>query len=143
MTVQIPESHKDLLIEPIDGVLTTLMPDGQPQMSIVWADYDGQHVLINTTLERQKGQNMLANPKVNVLMIDPKNVARFLEVRGEVEEITQEGAIAHADKQTQAYSNGVQRRFYGDIYPEDQQEKETRVIVKISPKKVTTNAIFS
>ena len=143
MAATIPESHLDLLLEPIDGVLTTMMPDGQPQMSIIWADYDGQYVLINTTLERQKGKNMVANPRVNVLMIDPQNVARFLEVRGEVTEITQEGAIAHADKQTQAYSNGAQQRFYGDIYPEGRQEKETRVIVKILPKKVTTNAIFS
>lgn len=143
MTAIIPDSHLDLLLEPIDGVLTTLMPDGQPQMSIVWGDYDGQHVLINTTLERQKGQNMLANPKVNVLMIDPKNVARFLEVRGEVTEITQEGAIDHADKQTKAYTKNAKERFYGEIYPLEQQEKETRVIVKILPKKVTTNAIFS
>ncbi len=119
------------------------MPDGQPQMSIVWADYDGQYVLINTTLERQKGKNMVANPKVNVLIIDPKNVARYLEVRGEVSQINQEGAIAHADKQTKAYSNGAQKRFYGDIYPEEQREKETRVIVKIDPRKITTNAIFS
>jgi PPOX class probable F420-dependent enzyme len=119
------------------------MPDGQPQMSIVWADYDGQYVLINTTLERQKGKNMVANPRVNVLIIDPSNGARFLEVRGEVTEITQECAVAHADKQTQAYSNGAQKRFYGDIYPEEQQVKETRVIVKIYPKKITTDAIFS
>jgi len=143
MTAIIPDSHLDLLLEPIDGVLTTLMPDGQPQMSIVWGDYDGQYVLINTTLERQKGQNMLANPKVNVLMIDPKNVARFLEVRGEVTEITQEGAIDHADKQTKAYTKNAKERFYGEIYPLEQQEKDTRVIVKILPKKVTTNAIFS
>lgn len=143
MTAQIPESHRDLLLRPVNGVLTTIMPDGQPQMSIVWADYDGQCVLINTTLERQKGKNMLANPKVNVLMIDPQNVTRFLEVRGEVVEITQAGAIAHADKQAQAYSNGAQQRFYGDVYPKERQAKETRVIVKISPKKITTNAFFA
>ena len=143
MTSAIPESHQDLLLQPVNGVLTTMMPDGQPQMSIVWADYDGRFVLINTTLERQKGKNILANPKVNVLMIDPKNGVRYLEVRGEVVQITQEGAIAHADKQAQAYSNGTQQRFYGDIYPEEQKKKETRVIVKISPKKITTNAIFS
>ena len=143
MAATIPESHLDLLLDPVDGVLTTMMPDGQPQMSIVWADYDGEHVLINTTLERQKGKNMLTNPLVNVLMIDPKNVARFVEVRGEVVEITQDGAIAHADRQTRAYSNDTKRHFYGDIYPKGQQQKETRVIVKISPKKVTTNAIFS
>jgi hypothetical protein len=111
-------------------------------MSVVWLDYDGEYVLINTTLERQKGNNMRLNPKVNVLVIDPQDGARFLEVRGEVEEITQEGAIPHADKQTRAYSDNAKQRFYGDIYPEEQQAKETRVLVKISPKKITTDAIF-
>ncbi len=143
MSSAIPETHLGLLLLPVEGVLTTLMPDGQPQMSIVWADFDGQHVLINTTLHRQKGKNMQANPKVNVLLIDPKNGARFVEVRGEVVEITQKGAIAHADKQTQAYSSYLKQRFYGDIYPVEQQDKETRVIVKISPKRITTDAIFS
>jgi len=143
MTNKIPESHLDLLLDPVNGVLTTIMPDGQPQMSIVWADYDNELVLINTTLERQKGKNMQANPKVNVLLIDPKNGSRFLEIRGEVAGYTQVGAISHADKQTRAYSNNKQKRYYGDIYPVEQQEKETRVIFQIIPKKVTTDAIFS
>jgi PPOX class probable F420-dependent enzyme len=143
MTALIPESHSELLPRPVHGVLTTMMPDGQPQMSIVWVDFDGKRILINTTLERQKGKNMQTNPMVNVLVIDPKDGARFLEVRGEVAEITQDDTIAHADRQTQAYSNGVNRRFYGDVYPEEQMAKETRVIVKISPKKITTNAIFA
>ena len=143
MTNQIPASHQDLLLEPVNGVLSTMMPNGQPQLSIVWVDYDGEYVLINTTLERQKGKNMQANPKVNVLVIDPRDSARFLEVRGEVVEITQEGAIPHADKQTRAYTNNAQQRFYGDIYPEEQQEKETRVIARILPKRITTDAIFA
>ena len=142
MSAIIPESHQDLLLQPVDGVLTTMMPDGQPQMSLVWSDFDDKHVLINTTLERQKVKNMRANPKVNVLVVDPHNGARFLEVRGEVVEITPEGAISHADKQTQAYSDNAKQHFYGDIYPLEQQEKETRVIVKILPNRVTTNAIF-
>ena len=143
MTVKIPESHLDLLLQPINGALTTMMPDGQPQMSIVWADYDGENVLINTSLERQKSQNMQHNPKVNLLLIDPQNGARFLEVRGIVDEITEEGAIPHADKQTRAYSNNAKQRFYGDIYPEDQQLRESRVLVKISPIKITTDAVFN
>jgi PPOX class probable F420-dependent enzyme len=143
MTSPIPESHQDLLLEPVHGVLSTMMPDGQPQMSIVWVDFDGEHVLINTTLERQKGRNMRANPRVNVLVIDPKNASRFLEIRGDVVEITENGAIPHADKLTRAYTNNAQQHFYGDIYPEEQQEKETRVIVRILPKKITTDAIFA
>jgi len=143
MTTLIPKSHSELLLRPIHGVLTTMMPDGQPQMSIVWVDFDGEQVLINTTLERQKGKNMQTNSKVNVLVIDPQDGTRFLEVRGDVTEITQDGAIAHADKQTRLYTNNVKLRFYGDVYPEEQMAKETRVIVKIIPKKISTNAIFA
>ena len=139
----IPDSHKDLLVDPVHGVLTTMMPDGQPQMSVVWVDFDEMHVLLNSTLERQKGKNMQKNPKVTVLVIDPDDGARFIEVRGEVVEITQEGAIEHADKLTQAYSGGKQQQFYGDVYPEETKDKETRVVYKILPTKVNVNAIFS
>ena len=140
MAVPIPDSHRDLLVEPIDGVLSTMMPDGQPQSSIVWTDYDGAYVLINTTLERQKGRNMRANPKVALLVIDPQNVSRWIEVRGNVVEICRDGAEAHADKLTQLYTGN--KRFYGDIYPVEQKQKETRVIVKIEPIKVSLDAIF-
>lgn len=143
MSMNIPDTHIDLLINPIHGVLTTMMPDGQPQMSIVWVDFDGKHVLINSTLERQKGRNMQNDPKVNVLVIDPKNLDRYIEIRGDVVEITHEGAIKHANKQTRAYTNNKKQQFYGDIYSVETKEKETRVIFKIRPTKVNVNAIFS
>lgn len=141
MTTTIPDTHLDLLQTPVHGVLTTIMPDGTPQSSIIWVDYDGEYVLINTTLERQKGRNMRANPKVTILVLDPKNSSRWIEVRGEVKEITQEGAEDHADKLTQRYCAN-KLHFYGDIYPIEQKQKETRVIVKVQPRKVCLDAIF-
>jgi PPOX class probable F420-dependent enzyme len=140
MAVYIPATHRDLLVSPIHGVLSTLMPDGQPQSSMVWVDYDGTSILINTTLERQKGRNMCANPMVALLVIDPQDDSRWIEVRGRVVEITREGAEAHADALTRRYSD--KGHFYGDIYPVEQREQETRVIVKIEPIKVSLNAIF-
>ncbi len=140
MPLTIPDSHRDLLLRPVHGVLTTMMPDGQPQSSMVWADYDGHRVLINTTLERQKGRNMQANPRVTLLIIDPDNVSRWIEVRGRVVEFTEDGAEAHADKLTRQYTG--KQRFYGDIYPVEQKQRETRVIVKIEPIKVSLDAIF-
>jgi PPOX class probable F420-dependent enzyme len=140
MAVTIPDTHRDLLLGPIHGVLSTMMPDGQPQSSIVWVDYDGTYVLINTTLERQKGRNMRTNPKVALLVVDPKDGSRWIEVRGKVVEVRREGAEAHANKLTQRYTG--KQRFYGDIYPVEQQQKETRVIVKIEPMKVSLDAIF-
>jgi PPOX class probable F420-dependent enzyme len=136
----IPDSHRDLLDGAIHGVLSTMMPDGQPQSSVVWADYDGQYILINTTLERQKGRNMQRNPKVTLLIIDPKNGSRWIEIRGRVVEITEGSAEAHADKLTQLYTG--KQHFYGDIYPVQQRERETRVIVKIEPVKISLDAIF-
>jgi PPOX class probable F420-dependent enzyme len=141
MMITIPNTHFDLFQAPVHAVLTTIMPDGTPQSSLIWVDYDGEYVLVNTTLERQKGRNMRMNPKVGVLVIDPKNSARWIEVRGQVKEMTQEGAEEHADKLTQRYCKNKQH-FYGDIYPVEQKHKETRVIVKIEPRKVSLDAIF-
>jgi PPOX class probable F420-dependent enzyme len=140
MAVPIPETHRDLLQTPVHGVLTTMMPDGAPQSSIVWVDYDGEHVLLNTTLERQKGRNLRRNPKTTLLVIDPKDSSRWIEVRGKVVEMTTTGAEAHADTLTQRYT--TKRHFYGDIYPVEQKHKETRVIVRIEPLKVSLDAIF-
>ena len=141
MQTAIPDSHVDLLQSAVHGVLTTMMPDGMPQSSVVWTDYDGEYVLINTTLERQKGRNMRDNPRVTVLVIDPQNSARWVEVRGLVKELTTDGAEAHADKLTQRYCQG-KHHFYGDIYPPEQKYKETRVIARIEPIRVAMDAIF-
>src|SRR5574340_836282 len=129
MAISIPDTHRDLLFAPVHGVLSTLMPDGQPQSSIVWTDYDGTYICINTTLERQKGRNMCSNSKVALLVIDPKNDSRWIEIRGNVVQISRDGAEAHADKLTQHYTG--KQCFYGDIYPIEQKHKETRVIFKI------------
>jgi PPOX class probable F420-dependent enzyme len=137
----IPDSHRDLLARPVYGVLATMMPDGQPQSSLVWVDYDGAHVLINTTMERQKCRNMRANPKVALLVVDPANAERWIEVRGQVAHITRAGAIAHADKLTQRYTG--KPHFYGDVYEAERERQETRVIVEITPVKVARDAIFS
>jgi PPOX class probable F420-dependent enzyme len=138
----VPTTHLDLLVQPIHGVLSTIMPDGQPQMSVVWVDLDGDYVVINTALESQKGKNMQENPKVNLLVIDPNNASRFVEIRGEVVEITQEMAIEHANKQTRAYSGGEKNLFYGDVYKAETKDKETRSVFRILPIKVNVNAIF-
>jgi PPOX class probable F420-dependent enzyme len=142
MTITIPDSHRDLLLEPVHAVLTTMMPDGQPQSSIIWADYDDEYVLFSTTLERQKGRNMQANPKVTLLVIDPKNGNRWIEVRGVVAEMIQDGVEVFADRLTRLYTDNRKQRFYRDMFPVEQQQKETRVLVKIEPVKIALDAIF-
>lgn len=138
MSVAIPSSHLDLLTRPFHGVLTTMMPNGQPQSSLVWCDYDGECACINTTLERQKGRNISVNPKATLLVVDPEDTSRYLEIRGEVE-MVQAGALQHLDELTRQYTKHP--RYYGFVFPVEQQEKETRVICRLHAKKITLDAI--
>ncbi len=130
----IPDSHRNLLEGPVFAVLTTLMPDYQPQSSVVWADFDGEYVLINTAKGRTKERNMAQRPKVSVLALDTNQPYRWIEVRGEVVEITEEGGVEHIDKLARMYTG--QPGYYGYVAPAAQREKETRVICKIKPTRV-------
>lgn len=140
MTKPIPASHLDLLTGPIHGVLTTLMPNGQPQSSLVWCDFDGECARVNTSLERQKGQNMSRNPMISLLIVDPENTARFIQIRGEAE-LIREGALVHLDEITRQYTKHPQ--YYGYVFPIEKQSHETRVICRIHARKITLNAIHS
>jgi PPOX class probable F420-dependent enzyme len=136
--VAIPASHLDLLSRPIVGVLTTMLPSGQPQSSLVWVDHDGSCARVNTTLERRKGRDICANPKVSLLIVDPDDTSRFIQIRGEVELVT-DGAEAHLDELTRQYTRHPP--YYGFIYPAEQRERETRVICRIHARRLTLDAI--
>jgi len=137
-TVPIPASHADLLTGTACGVLTTLTADGHPRSSVVWVDLDGDCACVNTTLERWKGRDMLADPRVSLVVVDPEDTSRFLQIRGEVELIT-EGAEAHIDELTRRCTG--QRRYYGGIYPVARRDEETRVIARIHARRITLDAI--
>ena len=115
-------------------------PDGQPQSSLVLVDYDGECAMINTTLERQKGRNLLANPKVSLLVVDPDNTARFVQTRGDAELVFAD-AVDHLDELTRSYTR--RPAYYGFIHPIDQRECETRTIVRIHAQRTTLDAIHA
>lgn len=138
MPIPIPESHLDLLIRPVPGVLTTMLPDGQPQSSLVWCDYDGECAQINTSRQRQKGRNMAVNPKVSLLIVDPEDTSRYIEIRGEVE-LVEDGALEHLDQITRQYTQHPQ--YYGYVFPFEKKAKETRIICRIHASKITLDAI--
>jgi PPOX class probable F420-dependent enzyme len=138
MSLPIPQSHRDLLTRPLHGVLTTMMPDGQPQSSLVWCDDDGACACVNTTRQRQKGRNMRANPRVTLLVVDPDETARYIEIRGEVE-LVEDGALAHLNALTRQYTRHPQ--YYGYIYPVEQQARETRIICRIHATRFSLDAI--
>lgn len=101
--VKIPEKFLDLFHKPAFAHLATLMPDGSPQVTPVWIDYDGNHLLVNSARGRQKDRNMKRDERVAVEILDPDDPYRFLQVRGRVVEITEQGAEAHIDKLANKY----------------------------------------
>ena len=138
--VPIPASHADLLTRPICGVLTTIGADGRPQSSLVWLDTDGACAQVSTTLERQKGRNLLRNPKVSLLVVDPNDTGRFIQIRGDAELITG-GSVDHLDRLTRKYTRHPS--FYGHVYPVEQASRETRVICRIHARRITLDAIHA
>ena len=134
----VPASHIDLLTRPICGVLTTMLPDGQPQSSLVWVDWDGACPNVNTTLERQKARNVVANPAVSLLVVDPDDTGRFIQIRGDAELVC-DGAAEQLDRLTRRYTGHP--GYYGWIYPIEQRARETRVTCRIHPRRVTLDAI--
>lgn len=126
MPEAIPEKYRDLFSKRAFGSLATLMPDGQPQVTPVWVDLEGDLVLINTAKGRQKDRNLRRDPRVALAIIDPENPYRYLEIRGKVSEITEDGADAHIDKMAKKYLGA-------DKYPY-RQPGEVRVLYKIQPE---------
>ena len=129
MSEAIPDKYRDLFTKRAFASLATLMSDGRPQVTPVWCDVEGDYVLVNSAKGRQKDRNIRRDPRVALAIIDPENPYRYLEIRGRVVEITEDGADAHIDKMAKKYL-GV------DKYPY-RQANETRVLYKIQPEHTT------
>ena len=127
MASAIPEKYADLMDKKIFAGLATLMPDGTPQVTPVWIDFDGSHVLFNTAVGRQKDKNLQQDGRVSVMLVDPDNQYRYLEIRGRVVERTTDGADEHINKMAKKYLNQ-------DVYP-FRSPSEVRVIYKIEPER--------
>jgi len=132
----IPASHLDLLQQPIVVVLATVMPGGQPQVNCVWCLYDGTHLRLFTWRGTQKERNLRQRPQATILVIDPQNPYRYLEIRGTVEEVTSDGAEALADQLTQRYVN--QPTFFGHVESEEKRDHIKLVACRIRPTRVVT-----
>ena len=125
MSEAIPEKYADLFRKRAFGSLATLMPDGWAQVTPVWVDYDGTHVVFNSARGRLKDRNVRRDPRVTITVIDPDNPYRYLEILGRVVEITERGAEEHIDYLAKKYLGA-------DKYPY-RQPGEVRVIYKVKP----------
>ena len=122
------DKAKAFLKEPVIVHIATLMKDGSPQVTPVWADTDGEHIVINTSEPRQKTRNMERDGRVGLSIMGMENSQRGMQVRGIVREITKTGANDHIDS--------LSLRYTGNPKYQRHQEGVDRVIVRIEPTRI-------
>ena len=126
----IPDKYLDLMNDKIAFAhLATLMPDGSPQVTPVWFDYVGGAIRVNSARGRVKDRNMKEGARVALSILDPDNPYRYLQIRGRVRRVTEDGAAAHIDSLAKKYLDK-------DKYP-FAQPGDVRVIYEIEPERVS------
>ncbi len=126
----IPETFKDLFRKKAFAHVATLMPDGSPQVTPGWCDFDGTFIRINSAKGRVKDKNLRRDPRVALALQDPDTPYRYLQVRGRVVEISEQGADDHIDS--------LAKKYLGkDTYP-NRRPGEVRVTYTIKPERAFT-----
>lgn len=112
--------------EPNVAVVAALRPDGTAHQTVVWVDWDGEHVLLNLNTERAKLEYLRRDPRVSVLVLDRDDPFRWIGIEGRVTEVTPEGAYEHIVRQAGVY---LGRESY------QLQPGEERILVRIAPER--------
>ena len=125
----IPADYLDLLQQKTTFAhLATIMPDGTPQVTPVWFDYTNGKIRVNSAKGRVKVRNMQEGAPVALSILDPDNPYRYIQIRGRVEHVTEEGASAHIDSLSKKYL-GKDKYPYGE-------PGQVRVTFEIEPSAV-------
>lgn len=126
--MNIPASHRDILEGKNFAHIATLMPDGTPQVTPVWIDVEGDLVLFNTSVGRQKDRNLKRNPAVALSCHDQENPYRYIQIRGTVVSSSTEGADTHIDRMAKKYTGA-------DTY-QNRRPNEQRIIYRIKAEHI-------
>jgi PPOX class probable F420-dependent enzyme len=128
MAVQLTPQQRKLLDDKNFAWVATVGPDGAPQLTTVWVEYDGKHVVFNTEKKRAKLRNLERDPRVSISVADANNPYHYIEIRGRVVEITEQGGFDGIDR--------LAKKYIGqDKYPWNKPD-DVRMVVKIEPEKL-------
>jgi PPOX class probable F420-dependent enzyme len=127
MSTQLPDAAKKLLDAGSYVTVATLMKDGSPQTTLLWATYEGDDLLLSTLVGRAKERNWRRDPRVSVLILDASNPYTFVEVRGTVS-MTTDGGPELIDRLSHLYT--------GEPYTGDDGTDHVRVVARVTPERV-------
>jgi PPOX class probable F420-dependent enzyme len=122
---KLTEEHVRLLKGRNFASVATVGPDGLPQVTPNWVDWDGEHVVINTAEGRVKPRNIRERPVITVCVVNHDNPYQYVAITGPAE-ISEDGAEEHI--------NELSHRYFGRDYPYVEGEK--RLIVRVMPRRV-------
>ena len=108
------------------ATLATVGASGRPQQSVVWFLAEGDDIRISLSSGRQKTVNLQKNPACSLLILDPGNSFRYLEVRGQAKVTTDEDYV---------FATKVGAKYGADLRQYDA-PGEARLIVTIVPERV-------
>lgn len=131
--VALPDIAKHWIDTREFATIATVLPDGQPHLSVVWLDRDGDDLLISTVKGRRKHLNLERDPRATVLIYPREQPYNYVEVRGTVT-MTEEGGRELIDRLNDAYHPGAGR------YTHDDGTDNVRVVLRLTPSKVVLRA---
>lgn len=130
MPQKLPDGAEVFFDEPYYATISTVEPDGQPQVTVVWTKRDGDDILISTVRGRRKERNLRARPQATVFVLDPENPWHYVEVRG---------TVTLEDDPEKKLIHELSHKYVGEPYRRDRPEDE-RVIIRVTPTKVNFNS---
>jgi PPOX class probable F420-dependent enzyme len=119
----------DLLRGRALSFIATTMPDGSPQLTEVWVDTDGQHVIVNSVTTHLKVRNIQRDPRIAITVADPADPSAYFQIRGRVTGMTTDGAADHIER--------MSRKYLGTPYPWYGGRDQVRILLTITPEHVS------
>ena len=128
MPAKIPAEGRRLLDGKNFACLATLMKDGSPQVAPVWIDRDGDTIILNATISRQRTRNLNRDPRVAICIFDQNNLYSNVSIRGKAVEITEKGGEEHIDKMNLKYRGTPKYAFHNP--------KDPRVLIRVEATRI-------
>ena len=129
---RLTEPQRAFLENSFVGVVTDLRPDGSPHSTVVWVDVDDDGVSFNTAWPRAKPRHLAADPRMSLTVLDPGDPYRWISIDGTAS-LVDEGANAQIDRLSFKYTGRERYMLH--------RPGETRVTVRIAPRRIETRGI--